>query len=283
MQKGFTLILIALVVAVGGYFLYQQQTKSTSVTQLSQESIEDSTTFVLGNFTVSLPNSEIAKSTGDFYGQVNQTKIEHQNPCSKIAGIHDLYLEKNNPKPKEGYSKALIQIDQWNYKDLQYASKEDEQQFRKYTDDLITNLPKYEDEAKLRTSVLASAYSKYPVDLRTNFGSCGGSFSIPILISKIDAPKFDLTYYAEVIEGNGDVNSYPSRALVIKKDDSWLIVKEGQGVSPDNWLCVVDNKSTVPPEDELKCAIDTWAKEHRNEEENQKWIQKMLDNIIYTQ
>src|SRR3989344_2735724 len=42
MQKGFPLILIVLAVALGGYFLYQQQTKSTSASiQTTTQSPED--------------------------------------------------------------------------------------------------------------------------------------------------------------------------------------------------------------------------------------------------
>ena len=44
MQKGFPLILIALLVAIGGYFLYQQQTKFTPVTPPVQTATQPSPT-----------------------------------------------------------------------------------------------------------------------------------------------------------------------------------------------------------------------------------------------
>jgi len=101
MQKGFPLILIVLISA-GGYFLYQQQTKSTIVTPLDQTTTQPSPTsdetvnymtYKLSNFSISLPNTwSLSKNT---------TRNESYSFSSGLPGRSELLIEKTPYKTAE--------------------------------------------------------------------------------------------------------------------------------------------------------------------------------------
>lgn len=293
------LIVLPIALAIGGFLVYsgkinlnKPQTYPSPVTQSSPTN--STKTFTLGTFTLSIPSTELTdkNKTDSYYGQVKQSKLTDYEGAS-IDGLNSLSLEKFNPQSKSGLLAYMI-VNEWNNKDLKFKSPEDEIKFHKKVDELTT-LSNYQDELKLRSVNLANWENRNTVN-EENFvpslnsmacaiGCIGGGWNIPFLIKKIDTTKFDLAYFAEVSGGNGDIFNYPNRTLIVNKNGNWLMLRD------DQRLDETDDKGKLNPfpgcpinttVEALKCSMELWATKYRNGEENQKWIQKMLDGVTYT-
>ncbi len=286
-QRGTVLLIVLLVAAViGGYFIYtnysNNRTKtaqnSTAISQTSQATDSTRVIYNLGNFTLAIPNSDIAKSENDFYGKVSTTKISKtsENPCPVyVSGINTLYLEKTYPVSPKDISKPIISVSEWDTDNLKFDNEETKQNFLKQVETLN------------KLSNFQGTPNDDQTPPRLNFSwveSCAGIYSILFSARKVETSKFSSVYFAEVSEGNGDVTDYPMRTLIVHQKNSWIIIKDQQRLLERNErYAVIAWAGSGCESRERECQKDFWAKKLKNRSEDEKWIQRMLDSITYKQ
>ena len=236
--------------------------------------------YQVGNYTITIPKnyiyeSDYTESRG--YG-LSTTKLDPK--YNQIGGVHSLFLNKKIAGLSQELSPTFTAYS-WNNDLLEYSNDNTKKLFTDWAKQLV-NLNKYQDINLLSETVSldiydAKAYHE-PNVYFSNFISYSKIFSYPILIRKIDTEKFDLVYYVEVFEGNGDLGS-ATKKLIINNQSDFLFISEGSAnynfLDQEHCRIILDRAKL------FTCVKDVWEEKYRNEEEVAKWINDLIASIEY--
>lgn len=249
------------------------------------ENINKELNFKVGNFTILSSSKEVYPTDINKKGisRYSSELFSVNDDCPSVEGVETIEIHRKIENLQQTASPKYI-VTSWNLDDLSFANDTAKENSIR-AQESVQNLKLYIDKNKLLNLVFdkffnPNRYSIISTSPWRGLDSCGGYFSYPILIQSIEQDKFDEVIYTESFEGQDITN--PSRILVIRKNDDWLIFKEENYLKLESYfidteLCFSQKKINV-----WKCAEKVWATRYRNEDENQKWIDKIINIVNYT-
>lgn len=220
--------------------------------------------------------------------QISVSKIIAADPdqCTKINNVTNWGSYRYLPNVKPGFSPSFG-ITTWNEKEVTFIDDagadhpEHKAKYQEYIKELGL-LSQYTDQQKLYQEVFQdnSQFSLSP-----GLVGCGGGWSYPLFISKVDQNTFDEVYYVEKNVGNGDIEKPPRRSLYIRDGDDWLLVGEDIHYEMQNKetvdfsACYDTERIQNGRRTKLECVEKIWSEKYRSESENQAWIISILGMI----
>ncbi len=276
-SRKFPFIIFSIAATIGLSFLFLNLKKSVPPET-------NTLSYQVGNFFITVPRNEIyLKSTNDSFGKPSTSNIK-PGSCTRVTGISSLYLEKSSPIPdnKIYYSRQLRYYTSWDSNSLTFDTQANKAIGLGEINGL-ENLSEFTSPEVLLAHDLSPQTDNKTLDLHPwdDLIYCGGIYSIPFNIEKIDIPGYDLAYYAEVSVGNGANYNIPNHTLILKKNNNWLVTKDDRlrPFTSYSWpgCQKVDELSATV----LKCIINLWNTKYYSKAESQKWIDSSIASIQY--
>ncbi|MCH7730547.1 hypothetical protein IID21_03410 [Patescibacteria group bacterium] len=287
----------------------QQDELETEKTETEiKRTTEDKNKYIyqIGNFELKIDRGYVyLDSVISGANRVSQSQAypaEEAEYClSLVGGVHRLLLERKYPsleRPVFG-GNPLLTFKYWNPNKLVYLDSQAETEIKDRLENFI-NLFSYTDSGELLEKVVSLAGSDYSANKYltyqgrllnpwsgTGVGGCGGGFSYPILIKKINSQKYNKVFFAETFEGNEPSNpNMPIKKLLINKGESWLLITEQRKGEDFTKFQEQAGQITSCPQAQLgewlRCNEQLWRENFRDENTNQQWIERILSFVTYT-
>lgn len=218
--------------------------------------------------------------------------------ATMVGGVHTLWLERKYPGSERQTDpltvNPLLIFEYWNPNKLVYLDTEAETEIKNRLQNFI-NLLAYTNRGELLEKVISITSSDYSIYTtsqlnpwsNTGVAGCGGVFSYPILIKKIDSQEYDNVFFVEVFEGNESSSPImPTKKLIINKGRDWLLVTEQRRY--EDWVKFGEQARQIAScphgesEEWLRCNEQLWRENFRDENANQQWIERNLGFVTYT-
>ena len=258
-SKNFLLILLSTIIILGLSSIFINKSGDNKSTPLN---------FSVGKFVFNTNDKYLYSDSKRSNVSIQVSNIknygEYGECGNSVGNIYTFIGSKRASGTSQDQDYAgYIDINSWDRKDINFINNK-----------IKSNFEKFEQGILKLTNKKGS-----PIQNATDFNLgqflyCGGIFSIPIRIDKVQDNKFDSIYYAEVIEGNGDYGT-PSKKLIVNHKDSILIFTESAGIDLLNYDECHSNK------DSLKCVITTWNEKYRNQDDIDTWIKFVIASLEY--
>lgn len=200
---------------------------------------------------------------------------------SFVGGLEGFFNYIRIPDQEPNGSPGLA-VDAWNTNSLEFKDQATEVAFRRQLE-YFQNLQTYTNHQALLNK-LFDPQANFTLNV-SNFYGGSGIFSYPLLVQVLPQSRFDAVYFAEIISGNGNLESPPSRVLIINERDSWIIIEEQPYYDITEGLmehCYEIPYNTDTTRDKLRCVEKAWREKHRDAIENQRWAEEMLSKVTYS-
>lgn len=248
--------------------------------------------YQMGNFELKIDRDYVyLDSLVSGTNKVSQSQAapaEEAGYCSiLVGGVQGLWLEQKYPdlERESADGNTLITFEYWNPNQLVFLNEQAETEIKESLQDFI-DIFSYTDSGQLLEKVISSKRYELlsPWD-GTGVGGCGGGFSYPILIQKINSQEYDGVYFAEDFYGNNPLSNAPSKNLIINKAQDWLLVKSRLRREEEEKFYEQIEKVNCPSlnsEEGLRCREQQWRENFRDDNANQQWVEKILGFVTYT-
>lgn len=258
-------------------------------------------TFRIGMFKYSVPKSSIwtpVEESQHFTTQIDTGEDE----CVDVSGVNFISLEKKLKEYQSGLSiqrqrefSPKFYIYNWNNENLKYRNEITKQIVQKRLD-ALNNLMQIEDSNNLKQITLSSNFdpinrnneNKVSADPWDHVTSCGGAWSVPIYIQKIETNKFEEAIYIETFEGQD--YGYPLQKIIIREGKNYLIISIPQPTgtfSKEERINIArkcsENKGISQQVDIFKCIEKDWSENHHDINQINETIKQTINSIKFVQ
>jgi hypothetical protein len=234
----------------------------------------------IGNFVFTPPENYVV---AEVYGEPVAIRVSNYNAtkepnCDRVSGIYNFFSRRvSSMEPTMAPSFHIVSFDE---QQLTFPDEAARQSFNTYLDQLAL-LEKVGIEPMLPIMSRSEIYKKLQLQIG-NFISCGGAWSYPLLLQKIDQPKFDQVFYGEFNRGNGDYAQPPQRALFVNQGSNWAVVTEDYSDSFDHPIldaCLDLQINDATTDQNLECVDKAWRENYRSEAANKVWIERVIQSL----